>query len=194
MGSTIDDEGHTKLPYSIAASCQASERLELVAGCDLLPERRADFSKRWGVEAVFEDFSEMVESERPDLVAVCTTATGLQKPGREAPNSSFRGDAHAELSVALADLQVPMLYVEKAMACSMRRADEVRDAVRRNKTFFNTGVLRRFDNRYGPGAGRRPQRRHWQTAGGRPICGLQSHARPHSLHRHSKLAAGRSGY
>ena len=117
---------------------------------DLLPERRADFSKRWGVDAVFEDFSEMVESERPDLVAVCTTATGLQKPGREAPDSSFRGDAHAELSVALADLQVPMLYVEKAMACSMRRADEVRDAVRRHKTFFNTGVLRRFDNRYDP--------------------------------------------
>ena len=35
MGSTIDDEGHTELPYSIAASAVGSPRLELVAGADL---------------------------------------------------------------------------------------------------------------------------------------------------------------
>lgn len=148
MGSTIDDEGHTHLPYSIAASARASSRLELAAGCDLLAERRKDFTERWGVEAVYEDFRAMVEQERPDLVAVCTTATGLQKPGRESPDPSFRGDSHADLAVALADLAVPMVYVEKAMACSMARADEIRDAVKRNGTVFNTGVLRRFDNRY----------------------------------------------
>ena len=148
MGSTIDDEGHSHLPYSIAASARASSRLELAAGCDLLAERRKDFTDRWGVEAVYEDFRAMVEQERPDLVAVCTTATGLQKPGRESPDPSFRGDSHADLAVALADLAVPMVYVEKAMACSMARADEIRDAVKRNGTLFNSGVLRRFDNRY----------------------------------------------
>ena len=148
MGSTIDDEGHSSLPYSIAASARAGNRLELAAGCDLRAERRSDFTERWGVAAVYEDFREMVEQEKPDLVAVCTTATGLQKPGRESPDPSFRGDSHADLAVALADLAVPMLYVEKAMACSMRRADDIRDAVKRNGTLFNTGVLRRFDNRY----------------------------------------------
>ena len=149
MGSTIDDEGHTPLPYSIAAACRASERLEIAAGCDLRPERREDFSRRWGVQALYEDFAEMVRNERPDVVAVCTTASGLQKPARQAPDASFRGDSHAELAVALADLGVPMLYVEKAMASSMAAADEIRDAVARNGTVFNTGVLRRFDNRYG---------------------------------------------
>ncbi len=148
MGSTIDDEGHSSLPYSIAASARASNRFELAAGCDLRAERRSDFTERWGVKAVYEDFREMVGQEKPDLVAVCTTATGLQKPGRETPDPSFRGDSHADLAVALADLAVPMLYVEKAMACSMKRADDIRDAVKRNGTLFNTGVLRRFDNRY----------------------------------------------
>ena len=38
-----------------------------------------------------------------------------------------------------------MLFVEKAMASSMERADEIRDAIKRNNTLFNTGVLRRFD-------------------------------------------------
>ncbi len=149
MGSTIDDEGHTPLPYSVAAACRASERLEIAAGCDLRSERREDFARRWGVHALYEDFREMVRKERPDIVAVCTTASGLQKPAREAPDASFRGDSHAELSVALAELGVPMLYVEKAMASSMAAADEIHDAVLKNGTVFNTGVLRRFDNRYG---------------------------------------------
>ena len=148
MGSTIDDEGHSPLPYSVASAARASDRLELVAGCDLNADRREAFGQRWGVDRLFEDFRQMVEAEKPDIVAICTTATGLPKPGNEAPDTDFRGDSHADLAVACSDLGVPMLYVEKAIACSMRRADEVRDTVQRNGTLFNSGVLRRFDNRY----------------------------------------------
>lgn len=148
MGSTIDDEGHFEVPYSVAAATKASTRLELVAGADLQSEKRDAFSQRWGV-AVYEDFREMITAERPDLVAVCTAAC-LPKPANKAPDASFRGDSHADLAVAVADLGVPMLFVEKAMASSMERADEIRDAVKRNNTLFNTGVLRRFDNRYTP--------------------------------------------
>ena len=150
MGSYIDDQQpNSDLPYSIANSTLASERLELAAGCDLLADRRSGFAERYGVP-VYEDYAEMVRRESPDIVAVCTTATGLQKPGNEAPSLEFRGDAHADLTVALADLGVPMLFVEKAVACSMRRCDELRDAVKRNGTLFNSGVLRRFDVRYDP--------------------------------------------
>lgn len=150
MGSTIDDEGHTPLPYSVAASCEASPRLEIAAGCDLLKERREAFKSRWGVQAVYENFEDMVQQEQPDLVAICTTASGLQKPANEATDDTFRGDSHAELAIALSDAGVPMLYVEKAMASSMAAADDIRDAVKRNGTVFNTGVLRRFDVRYDP--------------------------------------------
>ena len=146
MGSTIDDEGHGDVPYSVAAATRASERLELVAGADLLPDKRDAFQSRWGTP-VYEDFRDMIDREEPDLVAICTAAC-LPKPAREAPDASFRGDSHADLAVAAADLGVPMIYLEKAMASSMERADEIRDAVKRNNTLFNTGVLRRFDNRY----------------------------------------------
>jgi predicted dehydrogenase len=146
MGSTIDDEGHSPLPYSIAAATGASDRLELVAGCDVDGDKRAAFTERWDIGAVYEDFRQMVAQEQPDLVAVCTRAAGTDN--REAPDASYRVDLHADLTVALAQLQVPMLYVEKAMACSMRRADEIRDAVQAHGTVINTGVLRRFDNRY----------------------------------------------
>ena len=148
MGSTIDDEGHSPLPYSIAAACKASRRLEIAAGCDLRSDRRSDFAKRWNIEALYDNFREMVSAELPDIVAVCTTASGLQKPAREATDTSFRGDSHAELTIALAEMGVPKLYIEKAMASSMKLADDIKNAVEKNRTVLNTGVLRRFDNRY----------------------------------------------
>lgn len=135
MGSTIDEEvvdyPAVALPYSIAACCAHSDRLELVAGADLLAEKRDAFGKKWGTKALYEDYVEMIKKEEPDLVAVCT-----------------KGENHAELGVAVAELGVPMLYLEKAMSCSMAEADLVRDACVKNKTVFNTGVLRRFDVRY----------------------------------------------
>lgn len=135
MGSTIDPEveGYPSivLPYSIAASCKASDRLEVVAGCDVLPEKRKAFGEKWGVKALYDGYLKMMADEKPDMVAVCT-----------------KGDLHAEMGGAVAEAGVPMLYLEKAMACSMAEADAVRDACVTHGTAFNTGVLRRFDNRY----------------------------------------------
>jgi predicted dehydrogenase len=37
-----------------------------------------------------------------------------------------------------------MLYLEKAIACTVRGADSLREACRKNGTVFNAGVLRRF--------------------------------------------------
>ena len=143
MGSTIDDDVETGglwppnygVPVgekvSIAGVCRASNRLELAAGADTAPEQREDFRRRWGVDAVYEDYREMIERERPDMVAVCTD-----------------GPDHAEMGVATANAGVPMLYLEKVIGCSMAEADAVLEACRRNGTVFNSGVLRRFDSRY----------------------------------------------
>ena len=68
---------------------------------------------------------EMVEKESPDLVAICTTATGLQKPGGEAPTRDFVGDSHADDALKVVNAGVPMLFVEKAMSCSIAKADAV---------------------------------------------------------------------
>jgi predicted dehydrogenase len=135
MGSTICDEivGYEafKLPYSIAGACAASDRLELACGCDLLPEKRDAFRDRWGCSALHENYLQMIEQERPDLVAICT-----------------RAENHAELAVGVAEAGVPMIYLEKAMGCSMAEADAVKEAVERNGTILNTGVLRRFSDHY----------------------------------------------
>lgn len=135
MASTIDDEVRDypaiTLPYSIAAACREIDRAQLVAGADILPEKREAFRQRWGVTALYQDYLEMIAQEKPDLVAICT-----------------RGELHAEMAVRVAEAGVPMIYLEKAMACSMREADMVLRACQRHKTLLNTGVLRRFDSRY----------------------------------------------
>ena len=91
MGSTIDDEGHAVKPYSIAACCEVIDRLELVAGSDLQADKRAAFTGRWGVAGVYEDYLEMVAQESLDLVAVCTTASGLFKPANRSTRCQFQG-------------------------------------------------------------------------------------------------------
>jgi predicted dehydrogenase len=135
MGSTIDDEvkGYAAiaLPYSVAAACRASERLELACGADILPEKREAFRERWGVTALYEDWLQMLAAEKPDIVAITT-----------------RGVLHAEMALQAIEAGARMLFVEKAMACSMAEADAVLAACRRHNVAFNTGVLRRFDVRY----------------------------------------------
>ncbi len=119
------------VPYSIAAAADASDRLELVAGADIDSAKREEFRTRWGVTALYEDYEEMVDRERPDVVAVCTGAR-----------------LHARMAVNVAEAAVPMIYLEKAIACSMIEADSILEACREYKTLFTTGVLRRFDTRY----------------------------------------------
>jgi predicted dehydrogenase len=132
MGSTIDDEMAAGSPsYSIAAACQASDRLEIVTGADIDPAKREAFTTRWGVESVYDDYRTMIRQEKPDLVAICT-----------------RGDLHAEMAVGVAEENVPMIFCEKAIACSMPEADAVLEAVGSRNIPFNTGVLRRFTRTY----------------------------------------------
>jgi predicted dehydrogenase len=135
MGSTIDDEVKDYpvfvLPYSIAGACVASERLEIAAGADLLPEKRKAFCERWGTYPVYENYLEMIEKEKPDMVAICT-----------------KGESHAALTVEVAKTGVPMIFCEKAMACSMNEADAARDAIKASGARFLTGVLRRWMDNY----------------------------------------------
>ena len=122
-------------PMACPAPARAVEQLDLVAGCDLLPEKRAAFSERWGVPAVYEDLDDMIAKEQPDLVAICT-----------------RADVHSELAVRVANAGVPMMYLEKAIACSPREADAVLTACQAHGTAFNSGVLNRFSKTFGGGA------------------------------------------
>ena len=132
----------------VAASVVASPLLELVAGCDILPEKREAFCAKWELPSscAFADVQEMIAATQPDLVAVCTAAC-LPK-GSEPPSPTERPDSHVELTCQVAALGVPLIFCEKAMASSMAGADRILAACREHGTRLNVGTSRRFDNRW----------------------------------------------
>jgi predicted dehydrogenase len=135
MGSTIDAEVEDypaiTLPYSIAAAAKAIPQVELAAGCDIVEEKNKAFREKWGVEKTYTDYEKMLQAEKLDMVAICTP-----------------GPLHARMTLAAAQAGAAMIYCEKAMACSMKEADEVKKTLESRHTVYNTGVLRRFDPRY----------------------------------------------
>ena len=89
MGSTIDDEGHTNYPYSIAASTKASPHLELVAGVDIIEEKRTAFTKRWGIEAVYQDFGKMIEATVLESGSMKFSINSFRSASLNTPDASF---------------------------------------------------------------------------------------------------------
>src|SRR5690242_18599470 len=98
MGSWFDDvqrerakaDGGRSLewvPGAVASVCQAIPRLALVATCDLKPELIEQMQRRWDIPAGYTDWREMVERERPDIVAIVTAY----------------GSTHAALAAAVAE-------------------------------------------------------------------------------------------
>jgi predicted dehydrogenase len=68
---------------SQAAAITRHPRTELVAVCDLLPERLNEVGDRFGVKARYSDFQQMIREQQPDIVNI-PTATKFHAPLAEA--------------------------------------------------------------------------------------------------------------
>jgi len=106
-----------------------TERTELVALADITPEVRDELGEEFGVpeKARYDDFREMVELERPDIVSVCL----------------WHGQ-HASTVIALAALQPKLIICEKPMATSLGEAEQMIVAAQRNRVKLAIGHQRRF--------------------------------------------------
>jgi len=133
MGATIDDEirGHPHrtptLPWAHAAGVGACDRTELVAVSDIDADKAEAIRARYGASTAYTDYREMIERERPDIVCIAT-----------------RPATHCEMTVFAAESGVRGIYCEKPLACSMREADLMVDAVKSHGVKFNYGTNRRF--------------------------------------------------
>ncbi len=142
MGSTFDDEieqgGSIFLPYCHAPSYVASPHTQLVAGADLHTEQGAIFGERWGLssEHIYSDYREMLATEQPDILSVCTTArhrAAIMKDAIEAGVKAIWAEKPITLSLAEAD-DVIDLGVRKGVAiavnCSRRYSPFLSEARR----------------------------------------------------------------
>ncbi len=136
--STIDDEAHLRwlTNYDVVPSTHTSAYLqnphtEIVAVAARTEESLRRYILRWGLHDVhtYTDYRKMFENEQLDIVSVVTHA-----------------DMHAEVTIAAARAGVKGIICEKAMATSLREADEMISECERN----NVKLLINHPRRYHP--------------------------------------------
>ena len=121
------------VPGAMATVCRAIDRVELVACCDLDRELAERMQQRWGIPAAYTDYLEMIEQERPDIVAIVTSY----------------GSTHAALAAGVAETGlVKGIYCEKPIATSMAEADRIIAACRTHGVAYSCSHVARWNVRY----------------------------------------------
>ena len=100
--------------------------VDLVAVCDLKPERAKQVAAEYGMPYVAKDIDELVAMEEVDAVSVCTW-----------------NNAHAKAVTAAAAAGKHILC-EKPMAMTVSEAEEMAAAVRKSGVVFMMGFVNRF--------------------------------------------------
>ena len=103
-----DHPGREGLATSYAAALSDRPEVELVAGADRDPQRRAMFGERFGIGALYADALEMLNEERLDIVAIATNTKG-----------------RSALTVAAVAAGVRGVLVDKPMVFSLAEADDM---------------------------------------------------------------------
>ncbi len=111
-----------------AQAYQAHPRTRLISACDLNRERLEDFGRRWNVDRLYTDFEEMMKTEKPDIVSICTF------------NSS-----HAEIAGQAAKHGVSGIICEKPIADSLASAERMIKICRDKNIPLLVNYSRRYD-------------------------------------------------
>lgn len=112
---------------SHAAAYATCPRTELVALCDTDPERLARAGQRWSVRSLYEDPSEMLAAERPDIVSVCTPPASHPAVLGESVRHGARG-----------------VLLEKPLAADLEGAKAILEVASSSPTTLAVNYIRRF--------------------------------------------------
>lgn len=125
----------TSIPYSHAAALAAIPNVEVVAGCDIVPGLRDQFLERWAGRwpgaKVYDDYAQMLEREKPDLVTIATPDFLHADPFVRAVESGARG-----------------IFCEKPLAVTMDDATKMVEAARSKGVVVNIDFTRRWIPQY----------------------------------------------
>ncbi|MFC1525569.1 Gfo/Idh/MocA family protein [Candidatus Latescibacterota bacterium] len=129
---------------------------EVVAACDISEERLLKFSEEYGVEARYSDHRAMLETEKPDIVCVCTWNA-----------------AHPAVTMDAARAGAKGILCEKPMGADMQGVREMVQVCEDLGTRLAIHHQSRSNAHYnavrsavGAGAIGEPRQMTWRTAGG----------------------------
>jgi len=103
------------------------KRTEIIAGADVNEEQLKKYGKEYGIDKFYTDYIEMVETEKPDIVSVCTWV-----------------NSHCEIVTRVAKLGIVKgILCEKPMALSMEEAHQMVESCEKAAIKFAIGHQRR---------------------------------------------------
>lgn len=113
------------------AGWQGVPQARIVAVADIAEQARSAFAAQFGVEKTYADYRDMLATERPDVVSICTWPP-----------------LHCEMVLAAAESGARGILCEKPMAPSLGEADRMLEACRAAGTYLIVGHQRRFQAQY----------------------------------------------
>lgn len=131
IGSEWDRRPDTAFPLTHAGAFHSLPRATLVAGANRGRERLTAFGRKWGVDALYHDYREMLAQERLDIVCIAT-----------------HPELHCEQVIAAAEAGVKGILCEKPMALSLAEADEMIATCEKNGVTLIVNHSRRWSPLY----------------------------------------------
>lgn len=108
-----------------------SPDVDLVSGVDVSETARTAFEDQFGVKRTYENASDMLREEHPDLVSICTWPP-----------------LHADLTVAAFEAGAKAVWCEKPMAVNLVDADRMVEAARKAGAVLVINHQRRYVDSY----------------------------------------------
>jgi predicted dehydrogenase len=131
IASLLEHETWRGNPNTHAGCYDHCPRTRIVAATDGHAERLQAFGRRWGVERLYPRWEAMLAEEDLDIVSVATYPI-----------------PHRDMVVAAAEAGVRAIFCEKAMATSLREADEMIAACDGRGVRLSVNHGRRWDRQY----------------------------------------------
>jgi len=127
IGSGFDKRPPKKTAFSHAGAYAIHPKTILVTASDSKKAKRDEFKRKWGLEAVYSDYKEMLKEEKIDILSICTTA-----------------ESHLEIIKYASKFPLKAIYCEKPIADSVKAAERMVGLCRKNKIILTVNHQRRF--------------------------------------------------
>jgi predicted dehydrogenase len=131
IASLLEQERWRGNPNTHAGCYDHCPRTRIIAAADADGERRGAFGRRWGVGKLYESWEAMLGNEDLEIVSVATYPI-----------------PHRDMVVAAASSGVRAIFCEKAMATTLREADEMIAACEARGIQLTINHGRRWDRQY----------------------------------------------
>ncbi len=131
IGSLLEEDPLREKPCTHAGAYHSHPKIEIIAGCDINPERLDRFKSLWNINNLYTDYKELLSKHRIDILSIAT----------EIKN-------HDDIVIDAAQNGIPVILCEKPISLSLKKAQNMITACKKSGTLLIINHERRFASDY----------------------------------------------